>query len=84
MRELERAHYRAIGEGGEVRLVVPGQRLLRLFDVAGLDRVMRIYRAMTAALAELPATAIVPAEPDSSGEGAAPPGGHVTGTAPVA
>lgn len=74
MRELERAHYRAIGEGGEVRLVVPGARLQRLFDVAGLGHVIRLYRTMTAALAELPAIAIVPpdpavpADPGSSGD----------------
>jgi anti-anti-sigma factor len=65
MRELERGHSRAEGEGGELRLVVPpGGRLPRLFDIRGLNRIMQLYPTMTAALADVPAIAIQSAGPE--------------------
>ena len=70
MRELERGQNRAVAEGGEVRLVAPGERLLRLFDITGLRRSIRVYPTLAAALAEVPAIAIQPA---GSGYSAEPP-----------
>ena len=73
MRELERAHNRAQGEGGEIRLVIPGGRLLRLLDVAGLRRVIKVYPTLGAALEELPAVAIQPAGAGCTAEAPAEP-----------
>lgn len=61
LRELERAQLRARAEGGELRLVAPGARLRRIFDLVGMHKAFRMYPALADALAELPAIAILPA-----------------------
>ena len=57
-RELEQGHKRACAAGGELRLVIPGGR--RVFEITGTDQAIRLYPALGAALADVPAIAIAP------------------------
>lgn len=57
---LVRAHREAQAEGGELRMVLPAARVMRVFAVTGLDRVIPRYATLAEALAPLPAIAIRP------------------------
>lgn len=48
---LVAAHKRARAAGGELRLVVPGNNVLRIFAISGLDRVIRCHGDLGPALA---------------------------------
>jgi len=65
-RELERAHQRAVAEGGEIRLVISNAQLLRPFEVTGSRIPMRTFPALAAALADVPPLAIQPPGPATS------------------
>jgi stage II sporulation protein AA (anti-sigma F factor antagonist) len=54
------AHRRAVAEGGELRLVVRGATLLRLFSLTGVDHVIPSFTTLDQAVSELPAVAIRP------------------------
>jgi anti-anti-sigma factor len=54
------AHRRALGEGGELRLIVRAVTLLRLFSLTGVDQVIPNFTALDEALSALPAIAIRP------------------------
>jgi anti-sigma B factor antagonist len=49
------AHKRALAEGGEVRLVVPGGDVLRIFAITGIDRVIPQFGSLDEAIAGRPA-----------------------------
>jgi anti-anti-sigma regulatory factor len=49
--ELERAHQRAIAQGGELRLVLPGSG--QVLEITGSDQGIRVYPTVIAALAVL-------------------------------
>jgi len=51
------AHKRAQAEGGEVLLVMPGDAVLRIFAITGLDRVFRSFTNLEDALAQIPGAA---------------------------
>jgi anti-anti-sigma factor len=51
------AHKRAEAEGHEVRLVVPGTTVLRVFALTGMDRVIPNFTSLAEALAATSATA---------------------------
>jgi len=56
LRELLRAHKRAVAEGGGVRLVIPADSaVLRVFTLTGLDRLIPHFAAVEQALAQVPA-----------------------------
>ena len=56
LRELVRAHQRAVAEGGELRLVLPADGAVpRVFTVTGLDRLIPHFAALEQALAQVPA-----------------------------
>lgn len=62
LRELVRAHKRAVADGGELRLVIPADdALLRVFRVTGLDGIIPHFATVTRAVAQVPAAA--PARP---------------------
>src|SRR5215469_4001849 len=57
LRELMRAHKRAVAEGGGLRLVLPaGGAVRRVFAFTGLDRLIPHFTAPEQALAQAPAT----------------------------
>ena len=67
---LVRAHYRAQAEGGEVRLVIRGAPVRRIFAVTGLDRVIPSFPCLEQALPQspaAPASALSPASPQVLG-----------------
>jgi anti-anti-sigma factor len=45
------AHKRAQGEGGELLLAVSGPPVLRIFEITGVDRVLRCFPGLADALA---------------------------------
>lgn len=47
---LVRAHQRALADGGEVRLVMPGGEVMRIFVVTGIDQVIPIFASVDEAL----------------------------------
>lgn len=49
---LVRAHRRALARGGELRLVISGPDVRRLFAITGLDRVIRQFASLDEALAQ--------------------------------
>jgi len=51
------AHKRAEAEGHEVRLVIPGTTVLRVFALTGMDRVIPNFASLAEALAATAATA---------------------------
>ncbi len=51
------AHKRAEAEGHEVRLVIPGTAVLRVFALTGMDRVIPNFASLAEALAATAATA---------------------------
>ena len=51
------ARKRAQAEGGEVLLVMPGDAVLRIFAITGLDRVFRSFTNLEDALAQIPGAA---------------------------
>jgi anti-sigma B factor antagonist len=53
-RQLVLAHKRAVASNRELRLVVPSAGVLRVLSILGVDRVLRIYPDLAAALAEGP------------------------------
>ncbi len=57
---LVRAHKRAVAEGGELRLVLPTSAVRRIFTATGLDCLIRTFRNVADAVADLPAVAIRP------------------------
>jgi anti-sigma B factor antagonist len=61
---LVRVHQRARDNGSELRLVICGAAVLRIFAVTGLDRMIPSFPSLDEALAHTPATAI-PAPPAS-------------------
>jgi anti-sigma B factor antagonist len=52
------AHKRALAEGGEVRLVIPGPDVLRIFAITGLDHVFPNFSTLEEALAQAPAEGV--------------------------
>jgi len=54
---LVRAHRRALAQGGELRLVISGPEVRRLFAITGLDRVIRQFASLDEALAQTQADA---------------------------
>ena len=54
---LVRAHRRALAQGGELRLVISGPEVRRLFAITGLDRVIRHFASLDEALAQTQADA---------------------------
>ena len=67
---LVRAHYRAQAEGGEMRLVIRGAPVRRIFAVTGLDRVIPSFPGLEQALRQspaAPASALSPASPQVLG-----------------
>jgi anti-sigma B factor antagonist len=46
------AHKRAQAEGGEVRLVIPGTAVLRVFAIMGADRMIPNFTSLEEALAQ--------------------------------
>jgi anti-sigma B factor antagonist len=60
---LVRAHSRALAGGGELRLVIRDSSLLRIFAVTGLDRMLRIFASLPAALAAKTAPLPQPSDP---------------------
>ncbi len=58
--ELTRAYKLAAAEGGDLRLVTGPQALAQVLAGSGLDRVIRQFPSVAAAVAETPAVRIVP------------------------
>jgi anti-sigma B factor antagonist len=54
---LVRAHQRAEAEGCELRLVLSGTDVLRIFVVTGIDRLIPIFASLDEALGRVPAPA---------------------------
>jgi anti-sigma B factor antagonist len=81
LRELVRAHRRAVAGGGGLRLVIPAYgALLRVFGVTGLDGMIPHFATVTQALAHVPASASRPRHRESSAEPASAPGGSPGGS----
>ena len=57
---LVRAHQRAQAQGGEVRLVITGADVRRIFTVTGIDRVIPSFSTLGEALAPPSPVAIQP------------------------
>lgn len=57
---LTRAHKRAIGEGGELRLATASPGVLRVLSVTRLDCHLPVFATVDNAVAKLPAAAIQP------------------------
>src|SRR5215472_13893982 len=58
LRELVRAHKRALAEGGTLRLVMPADGAVRrVLDVTGLDRLIPHFAGLEQALAQVPVAA---------------------------
>lgn len=53
---LVAAHKRALAEGGELRLVVAGAAVQRIFAITGLDRVIPSFTSVQEALKHTPAS----------------------------
>jgi anti-sigma B factor antagonist len=61
LRELARAHKRAVADGGGLRLVTPADgAFLRIFTIIGLDGIIPHFATLQQALAEVPAATIRP------------------------
>jgi anti-anti-sigma factor len=50
IRALMLAHQRAAANGGELRVVVPSAAIVRVLAITGVDKVLRIYPNLDAAL----------------------------------
>jgi len=61
---LVSARKRAQAKGGEVLLVITGAAVQRIFAVTGLDGVFPIFATLEEALAQTPAVANGPVQPD--------------------
>ena len=57
---LVRAHQQAEAEGCEVRLVMSGTDVLRIFVVTGIDRVIPIFASLDEALGRAPEPVLAP------------------------
>lgn len=57
---IVRAHQRAEAQGHQVRLVMSGTAVLRIFVVTGIDRVIPIFASLDEALAPVPVAVPVP------------------------
>lgn len=55
---LVRGHKRALAEGGELRLVIPGVPVLRVFAAAGVDHMIPHFATVDEAVAQTPAAVI--------------------------
>ena len=76
LRELVRAHKRAVADGGGLRLVtVADGAFLRIFTIIGLDGIIPHFATLKQALAEVPAAAIRPRRRGPAPEPAAAPAG---------
>jgi len=74
LRELARAHKRAVANGGWLRLVILADgAFLRVFTVVGLDGIIPHFATLQQALVEVPAAAIRPSRPGHEREPAAAP-----------
>jgi anti-sigma B factor antagonist len=74
LRELARAHKRAVADGGGLRLVTPADgAFLRIFTIIGLDGIIPHFATLQQALAEVPAAAIRPRRRGHAREPAAAP-----------
>jgi anti-sigma B factor antagonist len=62
---LVRAHQRAQAQGGEVRLVISGAHVRRIFAITGIDRMIPSFASLDEALAHAPAAAAPPPAPAS-------------------
>jgi anti-sigma B factor antagonist len=71
LQALVRAHREAVAEGGELRMVLPAARVMRVFAVTGLDRVIPRYATLDEALAPTPAISIRPRRPAGASGSAA-------------
>ncbi len=60
---LIRAHQRAQADGGEVRVVIGGAAVRRVFAVTAIDRVLPTFGSLEAALAKPPAADVLPVAP---------------------
>jgi anti-sigma B factor antagonist len=61
---LVRAHQRAVADGGELRVVIPGGgAVARVFAITSLDRVIPVFGSLDEALAPRPAAVILPLRP---------------------
>jgi anti-sigma B factor antagonist len=52
---LVAAHRRARAEGGQLRLVISGDAVLRIFSITGMDQVIPNFASLDEALAQTPA-----------------------------
>ena len=52
---LVAAHRRARAEGGQLRLVISGDAVLRIFSITGMDQVIPSFTSLDQALAQAPA-----------------------------
>src|SRR6516162_6122954 len=74
LRELVRAHKRAVAEGGGLRLVTLADgAFLRIFTIIGLDGIIPHFATLKQALAAVPAAAIRPRRRGHAREPAATP-----------
>ena len=54
---LVRAHHQAQARGGELLLILPATTVLRIFAIAGIDRIIPNFATLDEALAQTPAAA---------------------------
>jgi anti-sigma B factor antagonist len=63
---LVRAHKRALAEGGELRLVISGSHVRKVFAITGIDRVIRQFSSLEEAVTQVPAGADQSPWPDDA------------------
>jgi anti-sigma B factor antagonist len=74
LRVLVRAHKQSQAEGGEMLLVVPATKVLRVFAIAGVDRLIPIFSSLGEALTQAPAARSARSCPALTGsESSSPP-----------
>ena len=72
LRELARAHQRAVADGGGLRLVTRADgAFMRIFTIIGLDDIIPHFATLEQALAQVPAAAIRPLRRGAAGKPAA-------------
>jgi len=54
MHVLVRAHKRALAAGGELRLVISSDAVLRIFAITGVDNLIPFFASLDEALAQAP------------------------------
>jgi anti-sigma B factor antagonist len=71
---LVRAHKQSQAEGGEMMLVVPATKVLRVFAITGVDRLISNFSSLGEALAQAPAARSARSCPALTGsESSSPP-----------